>query len=499
MVSSLVCEICEVRRVGVFSALDPVLTAKWETGCPPESSDGFCTVCCGVLQFGGPILSRFRESFEENRYDDIYACPLSVQLPQLLVFKSMIERAVMQDQSDTQFVEVREVLRSLLYRHIKEQVDDRMPKLFCEVQFNIAVVVEETVSQDGGITKTRKADPSTDLPTELVSAVNQRMKSSSRQFKKFKDKYSVSIGDIQSFAESVRGDISKLFHALFPSKTHVTNTEEMKLILTETFLSTPSTRYPEIVVSLRRDTIHLVGKYNKRCREFGQSQWDANSTSVAESICPAICDLFRSPVDKCLFSASGREDMDVRMLGSGRTFVLQLGDAHSLAPLKDTSLLENFRIDTGDVQVQGGLRYVDRGVLDWLHWSTEQHLKVYRCVVWSAEEFPSDIETILSSVKDLQVLQKTPLRVLHRRSDNTREKYIHSISMEKLNSHFGIVTLHASAGAYIKEFIHGDLGRTKPSFSDIVFGKQTKCDILQLDVLEVEQDEDEAYVPLWER
>jgi tRNA pseudouridine synthase 10 len=69
-----------------------------------------------------------------------------------------------------------------------------------------------------------------------------------------------------------------------------------------------------------------------------------------------------------------------------------------------------------------------------------------------------------------------------------------------LNDHFAILTLHASAGAYIKEFIHGDFGRTNPSFSDVVFGMQVKCDILQLDVLEVKQDdEEEGYVPLWER
>jgi len=36
---------------------------------------------------------------------------------------------------------------------------------------------------------------------------------------------------------------------------------------------------------------------------------------------------------------------------------------------------------------------------------------------------------------------------------------------------------------YIKEFIHGDLGRTIPSFSDLI---NSETDILQLDVVEVE-------------
>jgi tRNA pseudouridine synthase 10 len=46
------------------------------------------------------------------------------------------------------------------------------------------------------------------------------------------------------------------------------------------------------------------------------------------------------------------------------------------------------------------------------------------------------------------------------------------------------MTLHvlASAGTYIKELVHGDLGRTTPSIGGIL---GTECDILQLDVSNV--------------
>jgi len=40
----------------------------------------------------------------------------------------------------------------------------------------------------------------------------------------------------------------------------------------------------------------------------------------------------------------------------------------------------------------------------------------------------------------------------------------------------------ASAGTYIKEFVHGDLGRTVPNVGQIL---QTESDILQLDVTNV--------------
>ena len=42
------------------------------------------------------------------------------------------------------------------------------------------------------------------------------------------------------------------------------------------------------------------------------------------------------------------------------------------------------------------------------------------------------------------------------------------------------VDLRAEAGTYIKEFCHGDKGRTNPSLSDLL--ERTKCDIIQLDV-----------------
>jgi len=44
------------------------------------------------------------------------------------------------------------------------------------------------------------------------------------------------------------------------------------------------------------------------------------------------------------------------------------------------------------------------------------------------------------------------------------------------------VCLLASAGTYIKEFVHGDLGRTVPSVGSLL---ESEADILQLDVSNV--------------
>ncbi len=76
-------------------------------------------------------------------------------------------------------------------------------------------------------------------------------------------------------------------------------------------------------------------------------------------------------------------------------------------------------------------------------------------------------------------MQKTPLRVLHRRSQLTREKKIYDIKTEMFNNHYFLLSLTTSAGAYVKEFVHGDFGRTFPSISSIF---DSRTEILQLDV-----------------
>jgi tRNA pseudouridine synthase 10 len=45
------------------------------------------------------------------------------------------------------------------------------------------------------------------------------------------------------------------------------------------------------------------------------------------------------------------------------------------------------------------------------------------------------------------------------------------------------IDLKTSAGTYVKEFVHGDDGRTKPSLSSLLDCNSAKC--ISLDVLEI--------------
>ncbi len=80
-----------------------------------------------------------------------------------------------------------------------------------------------------------------------------------------------------------------------------------------------------------------------------------------------------------------------------------------------------------------------------------------------------------------QLLQKTPVRVLHRRSLLSRPRYIYSLSTCLLNRHYFLLSVITSAGlielrfkilifigTYVKEFVHGDFGRTTPNVSSLL-------------------------------
>lgn len=88
----------------------------------------------------------------------------------------------------------------------------------------------------------------------------------------------------------------------------------------------------------------------------------------------------------------------------------------------------------------------------------------------------------LSTLSNVTIYQKTPIRVLHRRSALIREKIIYSISINYINAHWFICDLITSSGTYIKEFVHGDRDRTIPSISSLL---KSSCECVQLDVMGV--------------
>lgn len=61
----------------------------------------------------------------------------------------------------------------------------------------------------------------------------------------------------------------------------------------------------------------------------------------------------------------------------------------------------------------------------------------------------------------------------------TRERTVSDINAELIDEHHFRLKMTTQAGTYVKEFVHGDLGRTEPSLCTIL---NKECDILELDV-----------------
>ena len=77
------------------------------------------------------------------------------------------------------------------------------------------------------------------------------------------------------------------------------------------------------------------------------------------------------------------------------------------------------------------------------------------------------------------------MRVMHRRTLMVRQRTIHALSATRLGSRFLQLDLVTQAGTYVKEFCHGDFGRTVPNVGSLL-GCTT--DIMQLNVLDLQDD-----------
>ena len=111
--------------------------------------------------------------------------------------------------------------------------------------------------------------------------------------------------------------------------------------------------------------------------------------------------------------------------------------------------------------------------------SNEELLQKLGCMPWDKEGAEDDAAAAIDScIYPLEIQQSTPLRVMHRRSSDVRPKYILSLSACRIDDHWFRLRMSKSAGTYVKEFVHGDCGRTHPSIGSMLGGR---TDITELD------------------
>jgi len=249
-------------------------------------------------------------------------------------------------------------------------------------------------------------------------------------------------------------------------------------------------------VELQIKSIFIYGRYLKLVRGIPQSKWRRRyykrmkergieieeksyyPTSVEEMISKQALKVFEG--EEGILHAAGREDIDARMLGNGRPFVLEVKNPKRRNfPLKELENMIN-EYCKGVVQVKS-LRYVDRSMVSKIKLVGQRSMKKYRALV-ECEEKVSDeeLERLCEYFNDIKISQRTPLRVSHRRADKVRYKKVYKLFSKRINDKKFELIIESQGGLYIKELISGDEGRTRPSVSEFL-GKSCRC--LELDVI----------------
>lgn len=256
-------------------------------------------------------------------------------------------------------------------------------------------------------------------------------------------------------------------------------------------------------VHLQVNPLLIAGRYRKLARGIPQSRWlcvkcrgegcpRCNGTgkmypeSVEEIIGGPTLDVTKG--ETIAFHGAGREDIDARMLGRGRPFVIETKKPkRRFIDLESLTQAVNKKAK-GKVEVSN-FKFVTKGTVRTLK-KAEAAQKLYKVAVEfdksvSKEKLPELAETLTNIV----IRQQTPRRVLHRRADLVRERYIYKAKVKRLKPNKIEMRIQCQGGLYIKELITGDEGRTTPSVAEIL---NVEAKPLELDVLNVIMKKEEG-------
>jgi tRNA pseudouridine synthase 10 len=278
-------------------------------------------------------------------------------------------------------------------------------------------------------------------------------------------------------------------------------------------------------VELQAKPVFIYGRYRKLKRGISQTRWfcrecrgkgceRCNFTgkmypeSVEELISDSLREVFQG--EDMVLHGCGREDIDARMLGSGRPFVLEIQEPRRRnvdLRMAEEKVNEEKR---GKVEVRD-LRYVSREMVATI--KNAKMDKLYRVEVelkplqglrvspyracggtggardgaepHKSQVLEEEVKNALERLSGSLIEQRTPTRVLHRRADLLRTRKLYTARLVSFDGQHAVIELKCSAGLYIKELISGDEGRTKPSFSELL---EVEAEVKELDVLDVDLD-----------
>lgn len=250
---------------------------------------------------------------------------------------------------------------------------------------------------------------------------------------------------------------------------------------------------PVLILTPGRLPQYVGGRYLKLRRGLPQSPWimdgqrrGLGESSVQEEIAAVVLPGLRA--DAYSFLSSGREDMDVRMMGKGRPFALEVREAREWPPSQEILQMAEQALAGSKLEVRvHGLRVLGAEHIAKLKEGEEDKRKRYAAVCWADRSLTEEDYRFLNSRRDIILQQETPIRVLHRRANVARERAVFELTAERLEVGQGyfLLRLATAAGTYVKEFVHGDRGRTRPSIAELL---KCRVECVYLDVTDVEME-----------
>lgn len=245
-------------------------------------------------------------------------------------------------------------------------------------------------------------------------------------------------------------------------------------------------------VEVSSNPVHFYGRYQKLERGIPQTRWPCRrckgkgcdrcngtgkmyQTSVEELVCKPLMEELGG--DEHSFHGMGREDIDALMLGTGRPFVAEVKHPHKRHA--DLQKMEELINNLGKDRIRiTGLRESDKDEVRRIKDAASD--KSYRVRVKFEEEVGDEELDKTLELAGVELKQRTPQRVSHRRADKIRKRTIIDIKHHRQGPDLVDFDIKAMSGTYIKEFCNGDDGRTKPSISEMI---GIPCSVLHLDVL----------------
>jgi tRNA pseudouridine synthase 10 len=294
----------------------------------------------------------------------------------------------------------------------------------------------------------------------------------------------LTMEDAEPIKMELNREIGKILEPQLGKTVDISNPDIMAVV---------DTRFD--VVSLQIASLFIYGRYKKFQRGIPQTKWPCSicfgkgcrrctytgrlyDTTVEGLIAKKALDYTLGSDES--FHGSGREDIDARMLGSGRPFVLEIKN-----PKKRYINLKELEKDSNEstkglVEVTS-LRFSDRDEVARI--KAAEFRKTYRVTLEATQ--PLNKEKLIKVAQALQgklIKQLTPTRVAHRRANKVRERIIYNCTIESVEGTLARLTLETGSGTYVKEFISGDDDKTQPNLSTLI---GIPCKVKELDVIDV--------------